>query len=160
MNECACGKHVLAKLGETYLGVVEDTYHRTIEFGGCIPAGLRFQVERMKTVQCKCGIVTLVNQAESPVEHNGMLHAAEHCVSTNQVNHPLHYNVHPSGVECITIIEWMTFNAGSAVKYLWRAGHKVSRGSTSEKSRLEDLKKARWYVDREIAKIEKELGSS
>ncbi len=60
------------------------------------------------------------------------------------VNHPSHYNSHPSGVECITITEHMSFCIGNAVKYLWRADDKGSA--------IEDLKKARWYVDREIAR--------
>lgn len=63
------------------------------------------------------------------------------------VNHPRHYTKHPSGVECITITEWMTFNLGNAVKYIWRAGDKGAL--------LEDLKKARWYLDREIQRISK-----
>jgi hypothetical protein len=69
------------------------------------------------------------------------------------VNHPKHYTSHPSGVECITVTEHMGFNVGNAVKYLWRAGLKSP-------SALEDLAKARWYVDREIARLtaEKERG--
>ena len=66
------------------------------------------------------------------------------------MNHPRHYNAHPSGVECIDIIEPMTFNTVSAVKYLWRAGLKDSAPL------LDDLKKARWYIDREIARLTKE----
>ena len=31
------------------------------------------------------------------------------------VNHPKHYNGHPSGVECITVVEHLTFNVGNAV---------------------------------------------
>ena len=58
------------------------------------------------------------------------------------VNHPAHYNAHPSGVECIDIVEHMSFNVGNAIKYLWRA---------DEKGRpLEDLEKAAWYINREI----------
>jgi hypothetical protein len=68
------------------------------------------------------------------------------------VNHPLHYNVHPSGVECIDVVEHMPFNLGNAVKYIWRHGLKPGVKA------IEDLKKARWYLDREIAKMEK--GSS
>lgn len=60
------------------------------------------------------------------------------------VNHPKHYNSHPSGVECITIVEHMTFNIGNAIKYLWRAGHKNG---------VEDLRKAAWYVQREIERL-------
>lgn len=63
------------------------------------------------------------------------------------VNHPKHYTSHPSGVECITVTEHMNFNVGNAIKYLWRSDHKAG---------LEDLKKARWYVDREIQRLEKE----
>lgn len=61
------------------------------------------------------------------------------------VNHPPHYLAHPSGVECITITEWMNFNLGNAVKYIWRSADK---GAT-----IEDLKKARWYLDREIDRL-------
>lgn len=63
------------------------------------------------------------------------------------VNHPPHYTAHPSGVECIDVVEHMTFNIGNAVKYLWRAGLK---GDV-----LEDLRKAKWYVEREIAKLQR-----
>lgn len=64
----------------------------------------------------------------------------------DRVNNPDHYNAHPSGVECITIVEHFGFNVGNAIKYLWRAGLKGDL--------VEDLKKARWYVDREIARLE------
>ena len=58
------------------------------------------------------------------------------------VNKPAHYTAHPSGVECITITEHLSFCVGNAIKYLWRADLKGNA--------LEDLKKARYYVDREI----------
>jgi hypothetical protein len=65
----------------------------------------------------------------------------------DNVNHPMHYNSHPSGVEAITITEHMNFNVGNAVKYLWRSDHKNG---------LEDLRKAAWYVNREIERVEAE----
>ena len=65
--------------------------------------------------------------------------------AADPVEHPKHYTSHPSGVECIQVTEHMTFCLGNAVKYLWRAGLK---GPT-----LEDLKKARWYIDREIERL-------
>lgn len=58
------------------------------------------------------------------------------------VNHPAHYNAHPSGIECIDIVEEFGFNVGNAIKYLWRAGLKGDA--------LEDLQKAEWYIRREI----------
>lgn len=60
------------------------------------------------------------------------------------VNHPKHYTAHPSGIECIQITEHMGFNLGNAVKYIWRADLKNDA--------IEDLKKAKWYIEREIAK--------
>ena len=66
--------------------------------------------------------------------------------ATDAVNHPPHYTAHPSGVECIVIAEAFNFNVGNAIKYLWRAGLKGDQ--------VEDLKKARWYVDREIKRVE------
>jgi len=64
----------------------------------------------------------------------------------SEVDHPKHYNAHPSGVECITVTEHMGFNVGNAVKYLWRAGLK-------SEDPVQDLEKARWYVDREIQRL-------
>lgn len=69
-----------------------------------------------------------------------------HMEQVDTVNHPKHYTSHPSGVECITVTEHMTFNIGNAIKYLWRADHKNG---------VEDLKKAAWYVQREIERLEK-----
>lgn len=63
------------------------------------------------------------------------------------VVHPKHYNSHPSGVECIRIIEPMTFNVGSAMKYLWRAGLKPGEDT------LRDLKKAAEYIQFEIERV-------
>lgn len=65
---------------------------------------------------------------------------------TDPVNHPSHYTTHPSGVECIHITEHMNFCLGNAIKYIWRAGLKGER--------LEDLKKAQFYLNREIALAE------
>ena len=58
------------------------------------------------------------------------------------VTHPQHYTSHPSGVECITVTEHMGFNLGNVVKYIWRADLKADA--------IEDLKKARWYIEREL----------
>ena len=62
---------------------------------------------------------------------------------------PSHYRSHPSGVECIQIVEHMTFNCGQVVRYLWRAGLKDAEPL------LDDLKKAQWYINREIERISK-----
>ena len=61
---------------------------------------------------------------------------------TSSVNHPKHYTKHPSGIECIEITEHMNFCIGNAIKYLWRADLKGND--------IEDLRKAEWYIRREI----------
>ena len=60
----------------------------------------------------------------------------------DMVNHPQHYTDDPSGVECIQVTEHRNFCIGNAMKYLWRCD---SKGSA-----VEDLEKARWYINREI----------
>lgn len=78
---------------------------------------------------------------------------------SDTVNHPRHYNSNPSGVECIQVVEHMTFNVGNAVKYCWRAGLKEDADKSQREKHLEDLRKARWYLDREIERLEKEVAN-
>jgi hypothetical protein len=59
------------------------------------------------------------------------------------VNHPSHYNK-IQGVECIDVVEQMSFSLGNAVKYIWRCEEKGNK--------VQDLKKAIWYLNREISK--------
>lgn len=67
---------------------------------------------------------------------------------SDQVNHPAHYGGEADPYEAIKVIEaWsLGFALGNAVKYISRAGRKGSR--------LEDLRKAAWYLAREIANEE------
>ena len=66
------------------------------------------------------------------------------------IDHPRHYNSHPSGIECIEITRHMNFNLGNAIKYVWRAGLK-------SESLISDLRKAQWYLADEITRLEKEV---
>ena len=67
---------------------------------------------------------------------------------SDAVNHPSHYTSHPSGVECIAIIEEFPYNRGAAIGYIWRAGLKDDE--------IQDLKKAAWHINREIERLEKQ----
>ena len=64
------------------------------------------------------------------------------------VNHPSHYN--DGKIEVIDFIEDknLNFHRGNAVKYIARAGKK------DKSKEVEDLKKAQWYIEREIKKLE------
>jgi len=68
---------------------------------------------------------------------------------SNNIEHPKHYNM--GKVEAIDVIEdWnLGFCLGNTVKYIARAGHK------DPSAKIEDLKKARWYLDRYIQTLEK-----
>jgi hypothetical protein len=65
------------------------------------------------------------------------------------VNHPKHYTSDPSGVECIQITRHRNFNIGNAIKYLWRAGLK-------EDAKIQDLRKAIWYIEDEVKRLEEQ----
>lgn len=80
-------------------------------------------------------------QAEPP-QYEPFAKAEPH----DPVSNPAHYTWHPSGVEQIEISEHMTYNLGTAIKYIWRCHHK---GKT-----IEDLEKAIFLLAREIKRIE------
>lgn len=69
------------------------------------------------------------------------------------VNHPLHYNQHPSGIECIEIARHYCFSIGNAIKYLWRAGLKQEAGKSDITKEIEDLEKAKWYIQDRINQL-------
>ena len=72
---------------------------------------------------------------------------------SDSVNHPSHYNSHPSGIECIEIARHHNFNIGNSIKYLWRAGLKSEEGMEDTDKQIEDLNKAIWYIQDEIKRI-------
>ena len=86
------------------------------------------------------GVVDDFRFIESPKPKTGLgiIHDA--------VNTPKHYTWHPTGVDQIEISEHMTFNLGNAIKYIWRAGRKGDI--------IEDLSKARFYIEREINRLQ------
>lgn len=68
-------------------------------------------------------------------------------MTSDPVNHPTHYTSGP--IEVIDIIEGFSlgFCLGNVVKYILRAPHKGAQ--------VQDLEKARWYLDREIQRLKK-----
>lgn len=64
----------------------------------------------------------------------------------DNVNHPSHYTY--GSIEVIDYIEdkGFNYNLGNAIKYISRAGHKLNT--------IEDLRKAVWYINREIQRLE------
>ena len=60
---------------------------------------------------------------------------------------PIYY--HMGNAECIDIAECFNFNLGNVIKYVWRAGSKPDNPT------IQDLRKAKWYLEREITRLEK-----
>lgn len=75
----------------------------------------------------------------------------------DNVNSPAHYT--HGKIEVIDFIEdkGLGFHLGNVVKYVARCGHKKSKGKSMGEKALEDLKKARWYLDREIQLRERNM---
>lgn len=67
---------------------------------------------------------------------------------------PAHYKQHPSGIECIDVIEHYNFNIGNTIKYLWRQG--LKDGESSE----DDLEKALYYLKLELKAVKRRRASA
>ena len=75
-------------------------------------------------------------------------------VEQDNVNQPIHYCSHPSGIECIEITRHHDFAIGNAIKYLWRAGLKDSSNE------IQDLEKSVWYIQDKINQLKKQNENS
>ena len=102
------------------------------------------KVDKMIVESCSERIESQID--EFAQEERERREALEGIARREAVNHPPHYN--QGNIEVIDAIEdWgLDFNAGNVVKYVARHQHKAEP--------LEDLKKARWYLDRIIKGIE------
>ena len=98
-------------------------------------------------------ITELQRRQASDLEWLQRQESKKNMTTEDDVNHPTHYTSHPSGVECNQIVSAMTYNIGSAVAYLWRAGLKESVPGDLKASHVKDLRKAIWHIEREIERI-------
>lgn len=85
--------------------------------------------------------VSCGNHTDTPQHH----YACEVTKTPDAVNNPSHYTW-LGGIEVIDITEHLSFTLGNVVKYVLRADHKGKP--------IEDLRKAAWYLNREIARRE------
>lgn len=120
-----------------------DRFHNAV--AGAVIAGMEqapnMRTEMLKEVMPGLNALFGTDYAGTPSE------VKEEVIKTDMVNHPPHYTV--GGIESIDFIEAkdLNYRLGNVVKYIVRAGHKDS-------DPLQDLQKARWYLDREIARVE------
>lgn len=73
--------------------------------------------------------------------------------TNEQVNHPSHYGGESNPYEAIKVIDaWeLGFSLGNTVKYISRAGKK------DPEKEIEDLKKAKFYLDHHIKSLEEKI---
>ena len=88
--------------------------------------------------------------AQGEIYCNSCYHIVGGFTEPDLVNHPPHYTFY-NGIEVIQLTEQMNFNRGNAVKYICRAGLK------DDSPEIQDLEKARWYIDREIERLKREI---
>jgi hypothetical protein len=89
--------------------------------------------------------VTKAEAQEHVKEQHEVITDRTEFIMPDPVNHPAHYTT--GGIETIDFIEakGLSYNLGNVVKYITRADHKGNK--------VEDLMKARWYLDREITNL-------
>ena len=89
-------------------------------------------------------------------EFNTYFKKCEIPLKEDRVNHPSHYTWLKKlcGIEVIDITRHMNFNLGNVVKYVLRSGHKSEEGMSDKQKRIEDLKKAVFYLNDEINRLE------
>lgn len=70
---------------------------------------------------------------------------------------PAHYVADSEGIQAIDIIEifGLNFSKGNVIKYTLRSGRKSEHGYDDLTKEIEDLNKAKWYVEREVERLEK-----
>jgi len=109
-----------------------------------------YQVQHSARKAKKTLVPTVVHRTH-PVTGKALMSAAGPMIEmiepkADPVNHPPHYKA--GGIETIDFIEAkkLNYHLGNVVKYITRADHKGNR--------IEDLQKARWYLNREIARLE------
>lgn len=140
------------KVGDTVVVTGDDagTKHR-FPAGGI---GTVTEVDGDIEVRYDSGLIQWVGPQdllhwEPAVSHFTVKENGDVIQNVEMVNHPDHYNLDPSGVECIDIVRHRNFNVGNAIKYLWRAGLKGDESKT-----VEDLRKAVFYINDEIERLE------
>lgn len=127
----------------------------------CLPNNIRYATLKRGTntmvltkYQPKCIYLELKKGRDS-------MSMIRSCLKSNKggdrVDHPDYYNNHPSGIECIEIAKHYSFCIGNVIKYLWRAGLKKDSALRAEEKELEDLLKAKWYLENAIDELKSKL---
>ena len=96
---------------------------------------------------------------DKPINYDEIFSPEDIVGHPEMINHPKHYGGEENPYEAIKIIEALNlnFNLGNCLKYICRLGKKPSGSLSNDEKTLEDLKKAAWYMQREVERFQKEL---
>ena len=101
----------------------------------------------------------MTSMPDNVKDYDSILSPEDLVAHPDLISHPQHYGGESNPYEAIKVIEaWnLNFNLGNCLKYISRAGKKYSDPALKDAKTLEDLKKAAWYMQREVERFEKEL---
>lgn len=136
---------ILSPRIETTAFETENSYSTSIQ--RCNTCKYYYKVPDCFPIEEPCGSCVEFKSWDSHIDEEVRFDIRKQTDEYDAVNSPGHYCSHPSGVECIQVTEHMDFCLGNVIKYIWRANLKENK--------IEDLKKAVWYLNREISKLEK-----
>lgn len=132
--------------------------------GGCIGCPSNYGYLRRQKEYCRNNLCNKCWDREIPEQDLSNVtcptkeeHISEcHSSINDSVSHPSHYTY--GKIECIDFIfdKDLNFALGNAIKYIVRAGHKASEGMSDDDKAIQDLEKAKQYIDFQIAHIKGE----
>jgi hypothetical protein len=124
---------------------VASIYQRRNKMKSAATKGNKFVTAKQMVKDVVDGYNKSVRQKPSTLVPNAV--ASMYLYADDKINHPSHYKV--GGIETIDFIEakQLDYHLGNVVKYISRANHKDEK--------LENLKKAQWYLNRAVANLSK-----
>lgn len=109
---------------------------------------LRRETDAFGNVRFRVSIMPFLEDEGRNVPHGTM-------DSGNRVEHPNYYKL-SNGIEVLDVIRDLSFNIGNVVKYVIRAGRKKEAGLSDNQKQIEDLRKAKFYLEDAIKNLREE----
>lgn len=125
-------------------------YYDTCHGHNCDDAFVEYLEQNIEVNESDLKTVEIKEKANTKETLQETLDEVKEPVENDNINHPSHYT--DGNIEVMDFIEdkQLNFARGNVIKYVSRAGKK------NPNKELEDLKKAMWYLNREIERLEKE----
>lgn len=137
---------IILKTGESILATSPTPdFIKTLEEKGLF---LRKETDAFDNVRFRVSTMPFLEDEEINVPRGTM-------DSESRVEHPNYYKL-SNGIEVLDVIRDLPFNIGNVVKYVIRAGKKKEAGLSDKQKQIEDLEKAKFYLEDAIKQLNKE----